>query len=152
MLVLSSLPRPSSSFPSFPSSSFFRSCVWPCSAWRLRSEDSRQLFFFFPATGWQMPACVPLSRHHQSSDFRGPGLQFELLSDPSWKTRIHFYLFPILVLTYVPHSSFVTAPPTLVSRTTDSGGDGRAPEMRNEVLVVRNITRRPTRGVHASLI
>ena len=40
------------------------------------------------------------------SDFRGPGLHLELLSDPSWKTRIHFYLFPILVLTHVPLQMF----------------------------------------------
>jgi hypothetical protein len=29
-------------------------------------------------------------------------------------------------------TSFVTAPPTIVSQTTDSGGDGRTPEMWNE--------------------
>jgi hypothetical protein len=29
-------------------------------------------------------------------------------------------------------TSFVTAPPTIVSRTTDSGGDGRTPDMLNE--------------------
>jgi hypothetical protein len=29
-------------------------------------------------------------------------------------------------------TSFVTAPPTIVSQTTDSGGDGRTPDMWNE--------------------
>ncbi|KAF8497814.1 hypothetical protein F5888DRAFT_1906591 [Russula emetica] len=52
-------PRPSS-FPFFPSSSFFR------------------------------------------SRFRSPDLHLELLRDPSYKTRIHFYPFPILILAHVP--------------------------------------------------
>jgi len=39
--------------------------------------------------------------------FRSPGLHLELLRDPSWKTRIHFYLFPILVLAHVPLQTFL---------------------------------------------
>ena len=54
-----------------------------------------------------MPACEPLLRHRKSSDFRSPGLHFELLNDLSWKTRIHFYLFPILVLTHMPLQTFL---------------------------------------------
>jgi len=53
----------------------------------------------------RMPACVPLSRHRQSSDFLACTL--ELLRDPSYKTRIHFYLFPILVLSHVSHLAFL---------------------------------------------
>ena len=39
--------------------------------------------------------------------FRSPGLHLELLRDPSWKSRIHFYLFPILVLAHVPLQTFL---------------------------------------------
>jgi hypothetical protein len=38
--------------------------------------------------------------------FRSPGLHLELLRDPSWKTRLHFYLFPLLVLAHVPLQTF----------------------------------------------
>jgi hypothetical protein len=37
--------------------------------------------------------------------FRSPGLHLELLRDPSFKTRIHFYLWPFLVLAHVPLQS-----------------------------------------------
>ena len=37
--------------------------------------------------------------------FRSPGLHLELLHDPSFKTRIHFYLWPFLVLAHVPLQS-----------------------------------------------
>ena len=39
--------------------------------------------------------------------FRAPGLHLELLRDPSWKTRLHFYLFPLLVLAHVPIQTFL---------------------------------------------
>ena len=39
--------------------------------------------------------------------FRSPGLHLELLRDPSWKTRLHFYLFPLLVLAHVPLQTFL---------------------------------------------
>ena len=35
--------------------------------------------------------------------FRSPGLHLELLRDPSFKTRIHFYLWPFLVLAHESH-------------------------------------------------
>jgi hypothetical protein len=39
--------------------------------------------------------------------FRSPGLHLELLRDPFWKSRIHFYLFPIIVLAHVPLPTFL---------------------------------------------
>ncbi|KAI9439198.1 hypothetical protein H4582DRAFT_2119755 [Lactarius indigo] len=39
--------------------------------------------------------------------FRSPGLHLELLRDPSWKTRLHFYLFPLLVLAHIPIQTFL---------------------------------------------
>jgi hypothetical protein len=38
--------------------------------------------------------------------FRSPGLHIELLRDPSWKTRFHFYLFPVLVFAHIPMQTF----------------------------------------------
>lgn len=38
--------------------------------------------------------------------FRVPGLHLELLRDPSWKTRLHFYLFPLLVFAHIPIQTF----------------------------------------------
>jgi hypothetical protein len=39
--------------------------------------------------------------------FRSPDLHLELLRDPSFKTRIHFYLWPFLVLAHVPLQTFL---------------------------------------------
>jgi hypothetical protein len=39
--------------------------------------------------------------------FRAPGLHLELLRDPSWKTRLHFYLFPLLVFAHIPIQTFL---------------------------------------------
>ncbi|KAI0263628.1 hypothetical protein BC834DRAFT_844491 [Gloeopeniophorella convolvens] len=39
--------------------------------------------------------------------FRAQGLHLELLRDPSWKTRLHFYLFPLLVFAHVPLQTFL---------------------------------------------
>ncbi|KAF8497819.1 hypothetical protein F5888DRAFT_1906594 [Russula emetica] len=39
--------------------------------------------------------------------FRTPGLHLELPCDPSYKTGIHFYLFPILVLAHLPLQTFL---------------------------------------------
>jgi hypothetical protein len=36
-----------------------------------------------------------------------PCLRLELLRDSSWKMRIHFYLFPVLVLAHVPLQTFL---------------------------------------------
>jgi hypothetical protein len=38
--------------------------------------------------------------------FRATGLHLELLRDPSWKTRLHFYIFPLLVFAHVPLQTF----------------------------------------------
>ena len=67
-------------------------CV--CDWWTLANVT----FFFFSDTGCPL-ACdaakVPIS-----------GLHLELLRDPSFKTRIHFYLWPFLVLAHVPPQTF----------------------------------------------
>ncbi|KAI0251640.1 hypothetical protein BJV78DRAFT_1282308 [Lactifluus subvellereus] len=39
--------------------------------------------------------------------FRSPGLHLELLRDPSWKTRLHFYIFPVLVFAHLPLQTFL---------------------------------------------
>ena len=39
--------------------------------------------------------------------FRSPGLHLELLRDPSFKTRMHFYLWPIIILAHVPLQTFL---------------------------------------------
>ncbi|KAF8261984.1 hypothetical protein EI94DRAFT_1809524 [Lactarius quietus] len=39
--------------------------------------------------------------------FRAPGLHLELLRDPAWKTRIHFYLFPLIVFAHIPIQTFL---------------------------------------------
>ena len=38
--------------------------------------------------------------------FRTPGLHPELLRDPSWLARLHFFLFPFFVLAHVPVQTF----------------------------------------------
>ncbi|KAI0065128.1 hypothetical protein BV25DRAFT_1836476 [Artomyces pyxidatus] len=38
--------------------------------------------------------------------FRAQGLHLELLRDPSWKSRLHFYVFPLLVLYHLPLQTF----------------------------------------------
>lgn len=39
--------------------------------------------------------------------FRSSGLHLELLRDPSWKTRLHFYMFPLLVFAHIPIQTFL---------------------------------------------
>ena len=39
--------------------------------------------------------------------FRAPGLHLELLRDPSWKTRLHFYMFPLIVFAHIPIQTFL---------------------------------------------
>jgi len=39
--------------------------------------------------------------------FRSPGLHLELLRDPSWKTRFHFYMFRLLVFAHIPLQTFL---------------------------------------------
>jgi hypothetical protein len=73
---------------------------------RLRSENSCRPLFLLPRH--RMPTCVPLSRHRQSSDPpTKPDLHLELQRASSYKTRILFYIFLILVLAYVPLQKFL---------------------------------------------
>jgi hypothetical protein len=39
--------------------------------------------------------------------FGSPGLHLKLLRDPSWKTRLHFYPFPLLILAHLPLQKFL---------------------------------------------
>jgi len=92
--------------PSHPRtfSSFFCSLIWSLGGVAAKASAIGGLS---PTTNllprFQMPACVPLSR--PPPKFRSPGLHLELFRDPSFKTRIHFYLWPFLVLAHVPLQS-----------------------------------------------
>jgi hypothetical protein len=69
--------------------------------------------------GAPSPTLVSFSSFRQTPDarlraaiadppkFRAPGLHLELLRDPSWKSRLHFYLFPLLVFAHVPIQTFL---------------------------------------------
>src|SRR6266849_7703103 len=89
--------------PPRPSSSFFRSRAWPGAV-----KAS--------VIGGPSPTPFLLPRHRRPRlraaiatppKFRLPGLHLELLRDPPYKTRIHFYLFPILVLAHVSLQAFL---------------------------------------------
>ena len=96
-------PRPSSSFPfSFPSPSFFRSRVWSRAAKASAKGGLSPTLF----SSSQTPDARLRAAIAAPPKFRSPGLHLELLRDPSWKTRIHFYLFPILVLAHVPLQTY----------------------------------------------
>ena len=96
-------PRPSFSFPFFPSSSFFRARVWS------RATKASAIGALSPTlfSSSQAPDVRLRAALATPPKFRSPGLHLELLRDPSWKTRIHFYLFPILVLAHVPLQTFL---------------------------------------------
>lgn len=96
-------PRPSSYFPFFPSPSFFGYRVWSRAA---KGGLSPTPFSSSPDTG--CPLACRFHDDNRRSSFRSPcSLHLELLRDPSWKTRIHFYLFLILVLAHVPLQAFL---------------------------------------------
>lgn len=38
--------------------------------------------------------------------FRASGLHLELLRNPSWKSRLHFFLFPLFVFAHIPLQTF----------------------------------------------
>lgn len=42
----------------------------------------------------------------QAPRFRAWGLNLRLLRDPSWRSRLHFFLFPLLVFFHVPLQTF----------------------------------------------
>jgi hypothetical protein len=97
-------PPPTSSFPFFfPSSSFFRSRVWS------RNAKASAIGALSPTlfSSSQTPDARLRAAIAAPPKFRSPGLHLELLRDPSWKTRIHFYLFPILVLAHIPLQTFL---------------------------------------------
>ncbi len=97
-------PLTTSSFPFFfPSSSFFRSRVWSRNAKASAIGALSPTLFSFPQT----PDARLRAAITAPPKFRSPGLHLELLRDPSWKTRIHFYLFPILVLAHIPLQTFL---------------------------------------------
>ena len=86
-----------------PSSSFFRYRVWSGAA-RASAIGALSPTLFSssqtPDARFRAAVATPLK-------FRSPGLHLELLRDPSYKTRIHFYLFPIIVLAHVPLQTFL---------------------------------------------
>ncbi|KAF8497822.1 hypothetical protein F5888DRAFT_1613094, partial [Russula emetica] len=90
--------------PPFPSSSFFRSRVWS------RAAKASAIGGLSPTTLFsssQTPDARLRNAIATPPKFRSPGLHLELLRDPSYKTRIHFYLFPILVLAHLPLQTFL---------------------------------------------
>jgi hypothetical protein len=97
-------PRPSSSFPFFfPSPSFFRSRVWSRAAKASAIGGLSPTLF----SSSQTPDARLRAAIATPPKFRSPGLHLELLRDPSWKTRFHFYIFPVLVLAHVPLQTFL---------------------------------------------
>ena len=96
-------PLPSPLFPSFPFlPSLFRPRVWSRATQSALGGRSPTLF---------SSSQTPDARLHTAiaapPKFRSPGLHLELLRDPSWRTRLHFYLFPLLVLAHVPLQTYL---------------------------------------------
>jgi hypothetical protein len=95
-----------SSSPPRPSSSFFCSLVWSRGGAAKASASAR----LSPTTLFsssQTPDARLRAAIATPPKFRSPGLHLELLRDPSFKTRLHFYLWPILVLAHVPLQTFL---------------------------------------------
>ncbi len=92
-------PSPSPSPLPLPPLSFAR--VYGLLRKRLQSEDS-PTFSSSQAPDDRMRAVIePLPR------FKSPGLHLELLRDPSWKTRLHFYLSMSTHFAHVPFQMFL---------------------------------------------
>ncbi|KAH9953468.1 hypothetical protein BC827DRAFT_134941 [Russula dissimulans] len=97
---------PSPHTPRFPSLPFlpslFRSRVWS------RATASAAFGGLSPTllSSSQTPDARLRAAIVAPPKFRSPGLHLELLRDPSWKTRLHFYLFPLLVLAHVPLQTY----------------------------------------------
>ena len=86
--------------PSFPCS-----CVWSSCAAKASAIGGLSPTTLFSSS--QTPDARLRDAIATPPKFRSPGLHLELLRDPSWKSRIHFYLFPILVLAHVPLQTFL---------------------------------------------
>ena len=99
-------PLPTPSTPRFPSLPFFpflfRSRVWSRATTTALGGRSPTLFSSSQTPDARVRAAVAAP-----PKFRAPGLHLELLRDPSWKTRLHFYLFPFIVLAHVPLQTFL---------------------------------------------
>ena len=97
--ITPSAPR----FPSLPFLPFlFRARVWSRATTSALEARSPTLLSSFQTPDARVRAAVAAP-----PKFRAPGLHLELLRDPSWKTRIHFYLFPFIVLAHVPLQTFL---------------------------------------------
>jgi hypothetical protein len=97
---------PTPSTPRFPSLPFFpflfRSRVWSRATASALGGLSPTLLSSSQTPDARVRAAVAAP-----PKFRAPGLHLELLRDPSWKTRLHFYLFPLIVLAHVPLQTFL---------------------------------------------
>ena len=84
---------------------------FPCShVWSSRAAKASAMGGLSPTTLFsssQTPDARLRDAVARPPKFRSPGLHPERLRDPSWKTRINFYLFPILVLARVPLQTFL---------------------------------------------
>lgn len=90
------------SLPFLPSS-LFRSRVWS----RAKASALEGLSPTLLLSSSQTPDARLRAANAAPPKFRSPGLHLELLRDPSWKTRLHFYLFPLLVLAHLPLQSYL---------------------------------------------
>ena len=97
-------PRPSSSSFPFSSSFFSRSRVLWSRAAKVSAIGALSPTLFSSS---QTPDARLRAAIAAPPKFRSPGLHLELLRDPSWRTRLHFYLFPVLVLAHVPLQTFL---------------------------------------------
>jgi hypothetical protein len=103
---VSSNAAPSPSTPRFPSLSFlpflFRPRVWSRATMSAFGGRSPTLL-----SSPQTPDARVRAAIAAPPKFRAPGLHLELLRDPSWKTRLHFYLFPFIVFAHMPLQTFL---------------------------------------------
>jgi len=99
-------PPPTPSTPRFPSLPFFpflfRARVWSRATTSALGARSPTLL-----SSSQTPDARVRAAIAAPPKFRAPGLHLELLRDPSWKTRLHFYLFPFIVLAHLPLQTFL---------------------------------------------
>jgi hypothetical protein len=107
--MIDRMARVSSATVSFPFpffSSLLRSCLGP----RSRFPEGRRLSPTPTPTHFSSFKQTPDARLRAAiadpPRFRALGLHLELLRDPSWKTRLHFYAFPLLVFAHVPLQTF----------------------------------------------
>ena len=97
------------SSPPRPSSSFFCSLVWSRGGGgaTAKASASARLSPTTLFSSSQTPDARLRAAIATPPKFRSPGLHLELLRDPSFKSRLHFYLWPILVLAHVPLQTFL---------------------------------------------